>query len=163
MTQEQAEARNLFILNYLEQMDKLDQCLTWFSLRDNVMSKILAKYFVSENVDNNSRILFDRYRVCKNILLNPELIYDDLTVNELYQNCPTDDWKVILELEFEQYDPLDPTNNTLDLLNELKRITFIAFKECEGFARFRRDVMNRSDSVIALMSQTFDEINGIRN
>lgn len=163
MAQEQAEARNLFIINYLEQMEKLDQCLTWFSLRDNVMSRILAKYFLSENIDNNSRILLNRYNICKNILLNPELVYDEVTTNELYQNCPSDDWRVILELEFEQYDPLDPLNNTLDLLNELKRITFASFKECEGFARFRRDVMNRNDNVIALMSQTFDEINNVRN
>lgn len=97
MAQEQAEARNLFTINYLEQMEKLDQCLTWFSLRDNVMSKILSKYFLSENIDNNSRILLNRYNICKNILLNPELVYDEVTTNELYQNCPSDDWRVILE------------------------------------------------------------------
>lgn len=72
MAQEQAEAKNLFILNYFEQMEKLDQCLTWFSLRDNVMSKILIKYFQRENIDNNFRLLLERFNICKRILSNPE-------------------------------------------------------------------------------------------
>lgn len=154
-------ARNGFIANYLDQIEKLDQGLTWFSLSDNIIRKVLEKYLERENIDLESKNLLKLYNVCRIILLNTELIYDENTVNELMALCPNVSWKFVLQEEFEHYDPLNPIHNSLEMLTELKRVTFFRFQKCNGFAQFRHDVLIRSHIIVALLSQTYDEINNI--
>lgn len=154
-------ARNGFIANYLDQMEKLDQTLTWFSLSDNVIRKVLEKYFLRENIDSESKTLLKRYNICRIILLNRELVYDEDTLHELMTLCPNNHWEFVLREEFEYYDPFNPIHNSLEMLTELKRVTFYQFQKCDGFAQFRHDVLIKSYIIIELLSQTYDEINNI--
>lgn len=154
------EPKQMFVVNYMTQMVRMAENLAWFSLRDNVANMLLAKFLLND--DNESMRIFERYNVCHRVVLNQELIYDHITVNRLLELCPTDEWRQIIELEFENYEANDPQNNRLDLLKELKRETFFAFRACRGFENFRTEVVGRTSRIASLLGEVYDEINGIQ-
>lgn len=154
------EPKQIFIPNYLTYMAMNPETMAWFALRDNIANMLLSKFLI--NGDNESSRLFDLFNVCHRILLNPELVYDHITIDRLLELCPTENWREILRLEIELYEPNDPERNQLDMLKELKRDTFVAFKTCRGFYDFRRNVMAGSDRIRSLLSDVYDEIYAIR-
>lgn len=149
------ETKNLFIINYLTQMSKLQEILAWFALKDKIINKVLDKYLIGEHVDNESRRLFDRYNICNLIVNNEELIYDDVTVNRALDLSPNDNWRIILNLIFSNYEQNDPFGNGLDMLKELQRETFQKFRRCSGFQNFQDEV--RTDRILRLFEEVYDE------
>lgn len=160
MNQTRELGKQIFVINYLQQMTNMAECLTWFALRDKIVNKLLSKYLNSiiGMHDHESKILFDRYNICHKIILNQELIHDEVTINELLNLCPDEHWRVMLNIEFILYEANDPNRNNLNMLYELKRNTFIAFKHCTGFANFRREVNIKSENIQSMLGEIYDEI-----
>lgn len=153
------EPKQIFIANYMVYLARSQDNLAWFALRDNIANMLLSKFLLGG--DNESSRIFDLYNVCHRILLNQELVYDHISVERLLELCPTENWREIVGLEIELYEANDPRRNQLDLLKDLKRETFLAFRNCEGFANFRRHVMTGSARIASLLSDVYNEIYGI--
>lgn len=150
----------MFINNYVSKMISFSECLTWFILHDKIINKLVDKYFNEQDInENESKLLFDRYNMCNRILLNQELIFDEETVNQMLDLCPDETWRTSIQIDFDQYNPMDATRCRLDMLDQLRLFTFHNFRQSTGLERFRGDI--HSQKIQILLGEIYDDINGI--
>lgn len=147
---------NIYTNNYLTQMSRVQDILAWFALKDKIINKVLEKFLSREPIDNESRRLFERYNLCNQILLNEELIFDEVIVNRMLALCPSDNWRITLQLLFDHFEPYNPYSN-IELLKELQEQTFQRFRICPGFLRFAGDVRLRTDRIMGLFEEVYNE------
>lgn len=147
---------NIYIQNYLTQMSRLQDILAWFALKDKIVNMVMNKYLSCEFIDNESRRLFERYNLCNRILLNEELIFDDETVHQMLDLCPNENWRITLNILFDHFEPNNPYSN-LELLKELQEETFQRFRLCTGFLRFHEEIRLRTNRILELFEEVYNE------
>lgn len=155
--QEIVEARQMFVVNYLRQMSALGDQLERLIKHDNIVNRVFERFLQSEDIDDESKIYFQRFNLAKQIIRSPELLYDLELIDSFLDICPANYWRESLRTEFELYSPQE--FNDLDLLREFRDMNFNQVVLTTGYVTFCGEIRSISDRMVGLLHEVFTSIN----
>lgn len=146
----------MFVVNYMQQMSVLGGQLERLIKHDNIVNRVFSGFIECDDIDDESKVCFVQFNTSKNIIRNPELLFDLELVNDFLNICPLE-WSTQLRTEFELYSPHEW--RYLDLLGEFRDRAFNNLTLTDGYALFCTEIIQISTRIIRLLHEVYFSIN----
>lgn len=154
------ESRQMFVVNYLQQMSASTDQLNHLIKHDNIVNEIFHKFLQDNVSDQYAMILFDRFNIAKRILRSPELLYDEDLITRFFEICPTEYWRNTLRTEFTLYSPQEGIE--FDLLPEFRDVSFNQLLLSSSYELFRYEIFLITTRIMRIMHEVHSSINRFR-
>lgn len=128
----------------------------YFTIENKIINRLFEIYIF------NTFYCFEEYKqlrrlnLCKSILKNPRLIFANDATNLILATCPSDDWKIKLNHEFNNYKLKAPIE-----LKQLLRLKFFSYKQLEKsniYKSFHSDMIRQTEQIKKLLNIIYVEI-----
>lgn len=145
----------MFVVNYLRQMSISNDHLKMLINHDNIVNRVLFKFFQNDDIDYNSKISFAQFNMSRQILRSHDLLKNQDYTNNFLEICPDGFWKKSLRDEFLLYHE----SNSLELLREFREMTLNQLVLTTGYNKFRREIHFISDRITNILNEIYSSIN----
>lgn len=151
------EGRQMFVVNYLQQMSILGDQLERLVKHDNIVNRVFNRFIQCDDIDENSKLYFMRFDLAKQIINSPDLLRNMNFINDFLNICPTGYWKDALKTEIMLYSPHEL--HCLEILNEFKNMTFNQLVLTTGYELFCREIQLFSDRIVKFLHEIYFAVN----
>lgn len=155
-------AQNLFIQESLDQFTRRNLRIYvmmnsfYYTIKNTVLNRLFEKYIFNTRCYFEEHKKLKRLNLCTSILKNPRLIFAEDTVHQLLSLCPNDNWKHIINSEFDNYKSYAPIE--LKQLFRLKHTTFGELWKSHVYEMFHTEIIHQTKHIRDLLCEVYVEL-----